>query len=280
MRAFRLANPSSRCRRRSPARPTLRPARTGSSRSDRARREWEYSGGGYTLLQLLIEDVTGRIVRRLHAARGDRAARHGALDVRLDGRVEGSTLADVYDVDCKPATHYRFTAGRSDPSTRRLRPHPTSSRRSYRVQSGDRGARRPAAADPPGDAASARVAARRRHLGARTILYAPNRNGGHVIGHDGDNDPAINTAARLDPASGDGIVVLETGNRLLATPIAGEWVFWQTGDVDILTLTIESESLLKVLAAGWIAILLAASIVGWRSWRAAARSPHRHAEGR
>ena len=41
--------------------------------------------------------------------------------------------------------------------------------------------------------------------------------GGFVIGHDGNNDPAINTAARLDPAtSGNAAVVLETGNPLLA----------------------------------------------------------------
>ena len=43
--------------------------------------------------------------------------------------------------------------------------------------------------------------------------------------------------------------MLETGNRLLATTMAGEWLFWRTGNVDFLTLTIEAGSLLRVLAA-------------------------------
>ena len=81
------------------------------------------------------------------------------------------------------------------------------------------------------------------------MLYARNNAGGFVIGHDGNNDPAINTAARLDPATGNGVVVLETGNRLLATTIAGEWLFWRIGNVDFLTLTIEAGDLLEVLAA-------------------------------
>ena len=105
------------------------------------------------------------------------------------------------------------------------------------------------------------------------MLYAGNNAGGFVIGHDGNNDPAINTAARLDPETGNGVVVLETGNRLLATTLAGEWLFWRTGNVDFLMLTIEAGNLLKVLAAGWIAIILTAVIIGWRFRRAAASSP-------
>lgn len=60
------------------------------------------------------------------------------------------------------------------------------------------------------------------------MLYAANNSGDFIVGHDGSNEPAINTAARLDPATGDGIVILETGNPLLTTEIAGEWVFRKT----------------------------------------------------
>jgi hypothetical protein len=41
--------------------------------------------------------------------------------------------------------------------------------------------------------------------GLGTILYADN------------NEPAINTSARLNPATGNDIVILETGKPLLAT---------------------------------------------------------------
>ncbi len=70
--------------------------------------------------------------------------------------------------------------------------------------------------------------------GLGTMLYAENGSGDFIIGHDGDNEPAINSAVEHRPATGDGIVILETGTPLLATEIAGEWVFWKTGKVDFL----------------------------------------------
>lgn len=54
------------------------------------------------------------------------------------------------------------------------------------------------------------------------------RQGSAVIGHDGNNAPSINTAARLDVKSGAGIVVLATGTEDLASEIANEWVYWLT----------------------------------------------------
>jgi hypothetical protein len=68
----------------------------------------------------------------------------------------------------------------------------------------------------------------------------------------------------MDPATGNAIIVLETGNKLLATKLAGEWVFWQTGHVDLLTIIIEADQTLKVLAVGASAIVLAAIVLGWR----------------
>ena len=91
--------------------------------------------------------------------------------------------------------------------------------------------------------------------------------GGFIVGHDGSNEPAINTAARLDPATGDGIVVLSTGNPLLATRIAGEWVFWKTGNVDSLTFASRLPTALAVFAAGSLAILLVSSLLIWRRRR-------------
>jgi CubicO group peptidase (beta-lactamase class C family) len=104
--------------------------------------------------------------------------------------------------------------------------------------------------------------------GLGTMLYVPNGAGDFIFGHDGHNEPAINTAARLDPASGDGIVVLETGNRLLATELAGEWVYWKTGMVDFLAFGSATSTLVWLALGGWIAILLAAALL-WRRRRAA-----------
>ena len=99
--------------------------------------------------------------------------------------------------------------------------------------------------------------------GLGVILYAPTKDGGHIIGHDGDNEPAINTAARFDPASGDGIIVLQTGNSSLATQIASEWVFWQSGEVDTLVLFMEVRQTLKTLVIGGLAIIIVGIAVSW-----------------
>ena len=103
--------------------------------------------------------------------------------------------------------------------------------------------------------------------GLGTMLYVPNGQGDFIIGHDGKNEPAINASARLNPANGDSIILLETGKPLLATIIAGEWVFWQTGAIDFLML-LASKQMAVVILAGWILIVLAGVILIWRKRRA------------
>ncbi len=233
---------------------------------------FEYSGGGYTLLQLIIEEVSGQSFNdymrsAVFVPLGMTRSTYSLEDAST------TNVAEFYDVDGTPAIHYRFTSlaatslyTSAADVTRFIQVHAIGSS----GEPAGRGVLAPKTLEEMRRPHASQLGADIWGLG--TMLYAGNNAGGFVIGHDGNNDPAINTAARLDPATGNGVVVLETGNRLLATTMAGEWLFWRTGNVDFLTLTIEAESLLEVLAAGWIAILLAASIVGWRSWRAAARS--------
>ena len=61
---------------------------------------------------------------------------------------------------------------------------------------------------------------------------------------------------------------METGNRLLATKLAGEWVFRQTGTVDFLMFTLEAENMISIAVAGWVVILLGGVVVGRRRNRA------------
>ena len=93
-----------------------------------------------------------------------------------------------------------------------------------------------------------------------------------MFGHDGNNDPAINTAVRLNPKTGDAIVVLETGNPTLASTLAGEWVFWQTGYLDFIMLAMRANAMVKAIAAGAAVILLIGVFVGWRVGRRATAS--------
>lgn len=229
--------------------------------------EFAYSGGGYTLLQLLIEDVTGQSFNDYM-----KAAIFNLLGMTRStfviGDANATDVADFFDERGHPATHYRFTAlaaaslyTTANDMTRLIQAHipgPNGEPPGRGVLKPEtlRQMRRPHASTFGADI-----------WGLGTILYAPNNAGSFIIGHDGNNDPAINTAARVDPASGDGIVILETGNKLLATELAGEWVFWKTGHVDFLTVTMEAGTLLKTLAAGWAAIILAAIVIGWRQRR-------------
>ncbi len=106
--------------------------------------------------------------------------------------------------------------------------------------------------------------------GLGVMLFAPVGVDDFVVGHDGSNSPAINTAVRLNPMNGDGIVVLETGDPTLASALAGEWVYWQTGAMDFIMLTMERRRILYAILAGSLAIVLVGLVLGWRLNRSVA----------
>lgn len=229
--------------------------------------QWKYSGGGYSMLQLLIEDVTGEPFEAyMRRAVLNPFGMTRSRFVLAEAGVEN--LAEFYDVGGQPATHYRFTATgaaslytSAADLTRLIQAHlpgPGGERAGRGVLTPETliEMRRPHASQLGADI-----------WGLGVILYAPNGAGGHVIGHDGGNAPAINTAARFDPASGDGIVVLESGHKSMASHLAGEWIFWSTGEVDKVTLMLEARRTLTILALGWVSIILGAVIVGWRMRR-------------
>ena len=69
---------------------------------------FSYSGGGYTLLQLLIEEVSGQSFNDyMQQTVFDPLGMSQSTFI-----IEGSTttLTDFYDTDGKPAPHYRYTA--------------------------------------------------------------------------------------------------------------------------------------------------------------------------
>lgn len=225
--------------------------RVGAEPGDR----WRYSGGGYLILQLLIEEVT-------HEAFNDYMQRAVLRPLGMTGSTfvapAPDRLADVYDADGSKATRYAFTAlGAASLYTSVA----DMSRFLQAELPGADGA-------PPGrgvlaPATLAEMRAPQAYLfglpvwGLGETLYVPDGAGGYVFGHDGNNYPAINTTARVDPATGDGIVVLETGNPALAREIGGEWTFWKTGTVALDTLVLfDWKRILIVLACGAVPILI------------------------
>jgi CubicO group peptidase (beta-lactamase class C family) len=224
--------------------------------------DWRYSGGGYTILQLLIEEVSGQpfaaymedtvftpLGMRRTTFDHDRAI---ALGLAEHFTPEGTTESPRW---------YTALAATSLFTT------PDDLARFLEAQApgGGGAVLSQASRDRIATPHAAQLGADIWGLGA--MLYAPNNAGGFIIGHDGQNAPAINTAARIDPASGDGIVVLSTGTPLLATELAGEWVFWKTGNVDNLDFAAAIPAALAWLGGGIIAILGLSLIIGARMRR-------------
>jgi CubicO group peptidase (beta-lactamase class C family) len=233
--------------------------------------QWQYSGGGYLILQLLVEEVTGEsfedyLQRALFSPLGM---------TRSTFSVDASTpdVATFYDAKGAPAIHYRFRA-KSAASlytnvadmTRFVQAHFVG----QAFEPAGRGVLTPETLElmrrPQATLYGAAV------WGLGVILFAP-VDGDFIIGHDGNNDPAINTSVRLNPKTGDGIVVLETGDSTLASTVAGEWVFWQTSLMDFVMLAMRADAIIAWIAGGSAVIVLVGLVLGWRVCRRSAGSP-------
>lgn len=216
---------------------------------------WRYSGGGYLLLQLLVEEVT-------HEPFNDVMRRMVFQPLGMTQSTfvdpDPAHLVDFYNADGSKAPHYRFTAL----SAASLYTSAADMTRFIAAQfPGANGA-------PPGRGvlSPTTLESMRRPQaflygmpvwGLGETLYVPNGAGSYVIGHDGNNYPAINTTARIDPATGDGILVLETGNPTLAREIGGEWTFWHSGVVGLDTLVMfDLRGILMLFASGALVIVI------------------------
>jgi CubicO group peptidase (beta-lactamase class C family) len=221
---------------------------------------WRYSGGGYLILQLLIEDVT-------HEPFNDYMRRAVFEPLGMTASTfadpDPDHLVDFYAADGSPAVHYRFTATgaaslytSATDLTRFLEAHVGGA-----DASPGRGVLSPATLETMHAPQAFLYGLPVWGLGAS--LYAPNGAGGFVIGHDGSNYPAINTTARIDPATGNGIVVLSTGSATLAREIGGAWLYWQTGTVGLDTLVLfDLQNILMLFAAGALVIVTGAILIG------------------
>jgi len=103
--------------------------------------------------------------------------------------------------------------------------------------------------------------------GLGTVLCAPTDQGGVVFDHDGVNDPAIDVTVRINPSTGNAIIVLATGSKPHASQLGAEWVFWQTGLPDVLTIPAEIRTVMPALIAGAGGIVFLAFVLVRRERR-------------
>lgn len=224
--------------------------------------EFIYSGGSYHILELLIEEVTRmsfeeymqhtffdplNMTRATYSYIGSIENNAGSYD--RDGQV-----APMYKYASSAATG--FATSSSDLVKFVTAQIPNSSSVNILDQSIVETMR-----EPHGKTLGLNV------WGLGTILYSATRSNDFLFGHDGGNDPAINSTARINPENGDAIIVLETGHPSLATNIGSHWVLWQTGYPDVLDSDSTIESMVVPLLIGLLLILVASITIGFRRSR-------------
>ena len=221
-------------------------------------RKWKYSGGGYLILELLVEEVSGErfetyIDRTILHPLG--MTRSGYNDLR-----NMPNSAKSYDQEGRPANVYRYASkaatgfhtSASDMTKFLLAQSSSMTEKPLSQVTID--SMRQSTASSMGVPI----------WGLGTMLYAPTPSGDFVFGHDGANEPAIGSAARFNPNTNDGIIVLVTGDRTLAAKLGADWAFWQTGVPDFLSIPQEIKRVVPVLITGTIAILFLTMLIAWR----------------
>ncbi|MCI5107753.1 MAG: beta-lactamase family protein [Pseudomonadales bacterium] len=224
--------------------------------------EWQYSGGSYLLLELLVEEVSGQSFDSYM-----RDSFFEPLGMDHSGYDYLGSFADnagSYDPNGQAATVFKyaskaataFVTSSADLSSFVLSQIPASGLDNPLSQDTIRAMR-----EPHGRTSGVDI------WGLGTILYSPTGSDDFVYGHDGGNEPAINTVARINPQIGDAIIVLLTGHPSLATRIGSEWVLWQTGYPDVLDLDAVFDSMTLPILIGSLLILLLALYVAYRHYR-------------
>lgn len=218
---------------------------------------FQYSGGGYLILQALLEDVTGMpfatwmqdsVFRPIGLHRATYSYL-GSLD----------NAARSFDSSGALVPTYRYAAAGATGLSASARDLVAFAQAQLQTTDG-------------GGASLGRASLermRRPHArklgldiwGLGVALYAPTASGAYVYGHDGSNAPAINTSMRINPHNGDAVIVLVTGHPTLATAIGSEWTLWQTGVVDFLSI----ERAVRSALVPWLLGLATMAVLwGWR----------------
>lgn len=223
--------------------------------------EWQYSGGGYLILQLLIEDASGlAFAQWMQQAVFDPLQMTRATYAYLGDQPNASRS---FDDAGAPTPSFQYASAGATGLSASAADLISFAKAQLRNQGHIAGSLSPDSVEkmrePHGQTLGLNI------WGLGTMLYAPTAGADHVFGHDGSNDPAINSALRINPDNGDAIIVLITGNTELASLIAFEWTLWQTGVPDFLMVNRVLASALVPWIAGLLVLVLI--MIGYNMWR-------------
>ncbi|NDJ51732.1 MAG: beta-lactamase family protein, partial [Chloroflexi bacterium] len=192
---------------------------------------WQYSGGGYTILQLLVEEVTGQSFsnyadQAVLDPLGMTSAQFGwsdDLEARLAGNYSGDRQTDdVLRFSSLAAAELYATASEMALFAAAAAEGPN----------GEPAGRDVLSAQTVGRIISPHSEAVQGSVPVWTLGYQlyQQTETGYVIGHQGTNVPGLFHVFLVDPATGDGIVMMGTGGPV-APRLACEWITWNTGRI-------------------------------------------------
>ncbi|WP_338793972.1 serine hydrolase domain-containing protein [Bernardetia sp. MNP-M8] len=210
--------------------------------------KYMYSGAGYTILQLVIEEVSGKSFQE-----------YMTQTVFEPLKMENSTfeypessnnqLAQVYKVDGTTRQMNKFTALAAAglyTTTEDLSKFLIANVSENNILSQET---IQSMSKPESFINNTKV------YGLGPHLYSQDDIKSNIIGHDGSGNDAINTAARIDLKSKSGIIILETGNWNIASSIADEWIFLKAGIADYVVMQRNKTYILTLLIIGYILII-------------------------
>ncbi len=214
--------------------------------------EWRYSGGGFTLLQLIVEEVSGQTFDAYMKTRIFEPLQMKSSFYQWDDTFR-VRLSDFYHLDGSKASHLYYTSQAATSLYTTL----ADLEKLFYLFEKENSTQKPLTREfleMMWEVEAKTLGAPIYGLG--TFLYAEIENGAFVVGHDGKNNPPINTAFRYNPMSNNGIIILTTGSTDFATRIASDWVFIQTGKVDALLFAMKQGEMARTILIGSLFILI------------------------
>ncbi|MGH9753104.1 MAG: serine hydrolase domain-containing protein [Blastocatellia bacterium] len=184
------------------------------------------SSAGYSILQLLIEEVTSRpfadyMKEAVLQPLGMTKSSFDFDAIVSEGRAQD--LATSFDGDLKPHPHRRYTAK----AAVALRATPHDLGQFVRAYTGENPVLKQETlkqmmTPQPGTSST---------WGLGQTLYVENDAGVYVVGHSGGSLPAMGASVRVNPATGNGFVLTTSGGRGATNQLSHDWIYWETGKV-------------------------------------------------
>ena len=216
--------------------------------------KYMYSGAAYTLLQLVIEEVSGQSFQEyMTEAVFKPLEMHNSTFVPIDN--PSLKVASIYKDDGSIRQANTFTALAAASlftSTADMSKFLMANVSNYKLLSEETIAQMSTPQTFINDIGV---------YGLGPHLYSQNDQHSKIIGHDGSGNNALNTAARIDLISKDGIIIFETGNHNIASNMADEWIFWKAGIADYVVMQRNKSYVLTLLVLGYAVIVVASIFI-------------------